>query len=238
MPPNSSAWSAKNLRLLDDTDTLAHNWQSQWRYAQDNQQYMAFCRSIAGAGVPILEVAAGPGGGNLSPLLHIDPGLAIVLNDIEPGIVGRWQSLLDSVLPGHRVSFVACDVCSIPLPDAAIACVSSSGGLGTMLGSHADALSECARVLKPGGGLYAHELALTEDCIDNMPESLRGSLVSQPWLFRHWDALLRGTDLCLESLTYHERRTLFPDESPLARDAALFNYTMEVERILLFARKR
>ena len=235
--PNCSAWSSKDLRRLDTDGVISANWKTQWEYARDNIAYMDFCIAIAGGEGPVLEVAAGPGGGNLSPLLHIAPDLELVLNDIEPGITGRWQVYIDKEIPGHRVRFAAFDICLMPFDDAAFGCVSSSGGFGTMLGSHGAALKECARVLYPRGLVYAHELALTESCITNMPEVLRNALVYHPWLFRHWDVLLAEAGLSLISIQSMGGRTLSPEESPLAADAAMFEAEIEVERVLMVARK-
>ena len=235
-PLSYSAWSSKDLRRLDAEGAISHNWQAQWDYARANIAYMDFCTAIAESEGPVLEVAAGPGGGNLSPLLHIDPALDIVLNDIEPGITERWQLFLDETLPGHRVTFATFDICHMPFEDATFACVSSSGGFSTMLGAHSAALEECARVLKPGGLVYAHELTLTEACLSKMPEALRKALIYHPWLFRCWDSLLSDAGLSRIILNNVDRRKLSPGESPLATDAAMFDAEIEVERILLVAR--
>ncbi len=106
-----------------------------------------------------------------------------------------------------------------------------------MLGSHQKALQECARVLRPDGALYAHELVLTENCLARMPNRLREALVYHPWLFRHWDNLLETAGLRLCSLGATGRRVLLPGESPLAADAAMFSAEIEVERILVVAHK-
>lgn len=235
---NCSAWSDAGLRELDQTDAIAANWERQWAYAQGNPQYMQFCGEIASCTGAIIEVAAGPGGGNLSPILHLNPQANLLVNDLEPGIVERWQKFLSAALAEAQVEFCVFDVCDMPLPSSSYACISSSGGLSTMLGAHSAALRECARVLRPKGLVFAHEMVLTEKCLKAMPQALKGEFVYHPWLFRDWGKLLLGAGFNIISEETVGTRVLHRDESPLAIDADGYNAKIEVEWVMVVAARR
>ena len=238
MLQNCSAWTDAKLRELDKTAAIAANWERQWAYAQDNPHYLRFCKKIASCGGAIIEVAAGPGGGNLSPLLHLNPQANLLVNDLEPGIVDRWQTFLSAELPEAQVEFGVFDVCDMSLPSDSYACISSSGGLSTMLGAHAVALRECARVLRPNGLVFAHEMALTAKCLKTMPQALRDEFVYHPWLFRDWIKLFVAAGFSILSEEAIGTRVLHRDEGPLAIDADRYNAEIEVEWAIIVAAKR
>jgi ubiquinone/menaquinone biosynthesis C-methylase UbiE len=231
-------WSDRELRLLDENKVLGRNWASQWQYALAHKDYLEMCKRIVSTGGPILEVAAGPGGGNLSPIKHLDPTVQVIVNDVESQILTRWEHYLREHHPSLTVSFAPFDVCSMPLANSSVACISSAGGLGTMLGSHEQALHECARVLRPGGIVACLEMSITEGCLDQLPRAFLDALVYHPWLFRDWNRLFQSANLTILSDISIEKRTLKPLQSALAGDAALFGASLEVEFRAIVAEKQ
>ncbi len=131
---------------------------------------MKLCEIALTAGGLVLEIAAGPDGGNLSPLLHMSPSLPIIVNDIEPRVLELWHDYLAEVLPQNKVWFAAFDAAFMPLRDNAVACASSCGGLGSIAGNRDSAICETFRVVRPGGYLIALEMAFTEETLRSLPE--------------------------------------------------------------------
>jgi len=199
---------------------------------------MELCKRIVATGGPVLELAAGPGGGNFSPLKHIEPDVPIILNDLEPRILSRWHRYMRQYHPHLPVTYIAFDACSMPLSANSLACVSSAGGISSILGSHQEVLKECARVLRPGGILAGVEMVFTERCVHSLPGKLISAMVYHPWLFREWRPLFMAAGLSIESNIGIGGSLLDPKSSALALDAASFGVTLEVEYRAIVASKR
>lgn len=228
-------WPAAHLRRLDQEQWLRRNWLGEGARVQSDALYRQFCQRICAASGPWLELAAGPGGGNLAPLLHLRPELPLIVNDLEPRLLQRWSALLAGALPEHQVSFAAFDLTCMPLAEASIGCISSVAGLGSIRGDPQTALAECARVLRPGGLLAAVELTLALDTANSLPAQLAELWANSPWLLRRWPQSVRSAGLTLVA-AQAAKVELGPDAG-LWQDAQQFGVNLAVERHYLLFRK-
>lgn len=220
-------WSSAELRLLDDEDWIARNWQLEWEHALLHPMRRRICEAGVSTGGPVLEIAAGPGGGNLSPLLHLMPDLKTIVNDLEPRIVERWQGFFNDSYP--NLAFAAFDASSMPLRDNSLGCVSSRGGISNCRGSSNTVLSECARALRPGGLLILYEMCLSQRTMASLPQALREAWVVSPWLYGDWTGLLTRHGFASLFEDVAERIIVSPEQSALAYDAAKFGVELEIE---------
>lgn len=220
-------WLSQDLRMLDDEDWIARNWQLEWEHTVRHPARQRICEAAVGTGGPILEIAAGPGGGNLSPLLKLAPDTKIIVNDLELRIVERWHSFLGDRYP--NVAYAAFDASKITLQNDSMGCVSSRGGISNCRADSGVVLSECARVLRPGGLLVLYEMCLSPRTVASLPQALRDAWVVSPWVYGEWAELLtrHGFALLLDDVA--EITTVSPDQSALAYDAAQFGVELEIE---------
>lgn len=222
-------WSVEDLKMLDDEHWIARNWDSEWEHILSHPFRKDLCLSLLGGGEPIVELAAGPGGGNLSPMLHLAPHTKVVLNDIDSRLLWRWKEFLRNVAPTADVAAVAFDACDMPFLNGSIAGLSSRGGISSCRGDSKLVLRECARVLKPEGRLLLYELCLTHQTVIDLPQALRDLWVYNNWLFGDWQAMLEDAGFIIVSDVVSEMRTLHADESALAYDASLFEIVLSIE---------
>lgn len=231
-------WPDALIKRLIDENWIPKNWNFAWQDAQNSPEWLKLCETASRTGGPILEIAAGPGGGNLSPLLHINPRLPIIVNDIEPRILALWRDYLTQVLPGSNVYFAAFDAASLPLRSDSIPCASSCGGLGSIEGDKDSAIRETFRVLQPGGYLVAFEVAFTEETLRGLPEPLKMELQEDPVVAAGgWSNALSGKGFEIVQDSVNGFRQLRPDESGRAMRASKYGITLWVEYHHIVAKK-
>ena len=232
-------WPSALIESLARDGWIPRNWVSGWEHARNSPEWMELCRIAVSTRGPILEVAAGPGGGNLSPLLHLDPSVPIVVNDIEPRILALWRDHLATASPGSNVVFAAFDAASCPLLSDSVACVSSTGGLGNIEGNKESAIAEAFRVLRPGGTLVALEMGFCRETLSSMPQDLLALWKDNPMVNPEgWPQVLRekGFEIVRDTVSGGRRR-LRPDDSGMAALAAKYGATLNVEYHHIVARK-
>jgi ubiquinone/menaquinone biosynthesis C-methylase UbiE len=205
---------------LDDS-LIAYNWQNEFQNSQDADR-ARLCDILAAVDGTILEVAAGPGGGNLSPVLRRNHDASIIANDINVPTLAAWREFLKSNGLGPRVSLAAFDACVCPLREGALGAVSSAGGFSSITppGMTSQAIEEAVRALASGGKLCALETIADPDDLARMSDGDRKALqTSCPEMTRNWGALFESAGLELE---WHHR---VPGQSLLAGERGWANRT-------------
>lgn len=134
---------------------------------------------ITSLGGLILETGCGPGGGFMPYILQHDPTASIILNDLSPTVVRQWRRLLERLLPSPNLYFASFDFTHMPFPDGCIDVISDGGGIGNTIGSRAQALRECWRVLKPGGRLITSTGFVTQQTLAALPAQVQQALLTE-----------------------------------------------------------
>lgn len=229
-------WHPLELERMDREGWIERNWDGEWNHAQLHPTRRALVDRLLSTGGPILELAAGAGGGNLAPMLRANESVRVIVNDLDRRVLDRWNAFVkeQGLLP--RVAFLACDASLLPLSNGSVTAVSSRGGISNAMGRHRDILMECARVLKPQGIVGTYELSLSERTLHNLPVALRESWVYNAFLYRDWSALAAGTGLTVASVTVGE--TIIMDRtSALGMDAAAYDLVLEAEMVAVVMAK-
>ncbi len=230
-------WPKRNLRELDATYAIEGNWQSEWQHMLAHPARAELCQTALASGGTVLELAAGPGGGNLSPLLHLNPDVRLVVNDLESRVLHRWQTFISGEMRVRNTLFVAFDAVDMPIRDASIACISSAGGLSNVRGDLGRLLRECARVLKPAGKVIAYELVISPETVRRLPEELQQLWSVNPWLVNRWEEQFATAGLRMVSRQVAETRRLDPVQHGLAIDASAYGVDVISEMHCIIAEK-
>ncbi|MDR3708878.1 MAG: methyltransferase domain-containing protein [Capsulimonadaceae bacterium] len=216
---------------------ISHNWQNE----QDCSQIPGrarLCDELSAIDGPILEIAAGPGGGNLSPILHRFPNASIVVNDILTPFLEIWQDQLVSMGVGPRVSFAAFDARLSPLSENSLSAISSNGGFSNIVGDKSQAVREAVRVLKLGGRLCISEGLLDIDELIRLPVELRDDYQLEMCLAKTgWGSLFEEAGLRIIWHDTTQGRALTPENDGVAVEAAKHGVTLHMRFEYVIAEK-
>jgi len=117
-------------------------------------------------GATVLDLGCGAG---LDALIAARRARRVVALDFSPAMVGRAAAGVRSAGAGNVL--VACgDAESLPLPDASVD-LALANGIFNLNPARADIFRELARVVRPGGAVFAAELVLVEPLLP--PERTR-----------------------------------------------------------------
>lgn len=222
-------WPKANLRALDAGNWILANWEGEWEQTRNSQARLRLCQLALQQGGPILELAAGAGGGNLVPLLHLSPHAELMVNDLESRLLTRWAAFLADRGLGQHTVFAAFDACDMPLRDGSLACISAVGGFGSLLGSGQAALCECARTLRPSGKLMISELVFSNESLAALPAELRQNWATFPWLLGRGEWLLTAAGFTIDQHWVEGGRRLDQQHDGLAEEAERFGLALAVE---------
>lgn len=112
-------------------------------------------RRIASTVGPIVEIAAGPGGGMTPRLLQLNPEASVVMNDVSFWLLREWQRLARREGIWPNVRFAQFDAARMPIASDSVPVVTSVCGI--VCSSVTKTAKEVFRVLQPGGTFQARE---------------------------------------------------------------------------------
>jgi SAM-dependent methyltransferase len=215
---------------------VERNWQG--RQMDDPSDWLArFGREIAQAGGVILEIAAGPGGGNVPPIMCADDGATVLVNDLSRMILEDWQRALREAGVGPTVAFAAFDACRMPLRPNSIDVVASLGGISNIPG-YPRAVKEIHRVLRPGGRLFSLDLVVNREDWSKVPAGVRARWeTSSPALTRGFETLFAEHGFIVLRSDWVGQRELDPNEGGLPQEADRYGVRLRVTNNVLAASK-
>ena len=131
---------------------VERNWKDHFTNKNDN--FFNIAKKINENGGLIMEIGAGPGGGNMPYILDQNENAQIIITDLCSTVVEEWKKLFDNNNKYKNICYAVLNHCKMPFKDNSIDVISSSGGFCNTEGDKIEALGEIYRVLKPNG-LYA-----------------------------------------------------------------------------------
>ncbi len=175
---------------------------------------------LAGERGVILEIAAGPGGGNLPSILFHNSQATVIVNDFSRLVLAEWKRVLSLDKAGDNVLFAAFDARKMPLKSASMDVVSTLGGFGNIAGQ-ARAIREAVRVLRPGGRLLMIDVEPLNEDWRRLPDSVRRKWQSScPALGSGFTKLLWRCGLIVQQRAVIGRKVFDDaDDGELARTA-------------------
>lgn len=222
-------WSRDSLQKLVEEGWIAHNWSNEWQLAEDGVRKL-FCDRITSTGGIVLEIAAGPGGGNLAPVLHRDPGKRMIVNDLSASVLRLWQEFLRDQGIGSTVVLAAFDARKPALASGCVGAVSSMLGLSETHGA-SDVLTQCHRALISGGRIYCEEHIVNEEDWRKLPAETRVKWERRiPGLVGGHRNLISTHGFAVEHHEVKSGRVLDPAEGSLPADAAVHDVKLRVDR--------
>ena len=217
----SNNWpsEAKAIEELRSAGQLGWSWKNGISRGQGHPVIREWCDVLAAVDGVVLEVAAGPDGGNLAPVLDRNPAARLLVNDVWEGLLALWSEFLaERQFP--NVCLAAFDARDMPIRDARVAAVSSQLGFGSIEGARC-AMGDAYRVLVPGGLLLSMNFLLDPADWARMPQELAQEWEKRlPGLVLGEANLLRETGFAIESCEVMGGRALDPDEGGLPKEAA------------------
>jgi SAM-dependent methyltransferase len=230
-------WPPEEIDRLRAAGQIERNWRNETSHAADTPARGGFCDTLAAVDGIILEAAAGPGGGNMPPVLSRNPSARIIANDISLAVLQLWQEFLRARRLGPNMCLAAFDAREIPLRSESIGAVSSQGGLSEIGGTRV--FEEVTRILRPGGLVLSNEMIVDPGDWNQMPSERRASWQEQsPGLTLGVAGLLSEAGLDIESRELLPGRALDPGEGGLPKEAAAYGVTLHVVYEYVKARKR
>ncbi len=230
-------WSAEGLeRLWAIEDLWGRNWRGGAAWVEAAVPAREACEALAAVDGVILELAAGPGGGYLSGILHRRPEARVIANDQSRAILRRWREFLAEQGAGQNVCFAAFDARQAPLRDGCVAAVSGVGAFGSIGGS--EIFTEAFRVLTPGGPLQTFDHIMDPDDWRRLPEEFRARWEGRdPGMTKGVSWLLEAAGFRIGSRRIAGGRALDADEGGLPHEAAEHGVTLHVMNEHIAARK-
>lgn len=230
-------WPPDSIRRLVEGDWIRRNWENEAAHADYSPVRKDFCDQIAESAGVLLEVAAGPGGGNLAPVLRRNPHKSIVANDLSADVLRLWQSFLRQKALGDNVVLAAFDAKSDVIEDGVLSQVSSMGGISSTDAAD-EVLKQCRRALVPGGMLFCCHNVVDPSDWERLPQETRTRWEKRsPGLVHGYADMIGASGFTVDLCRREPGRKLDKDEGDLPRDASRFGIELHVAREWIRARK-
>jgi SAM-dependent methyltransferase len=224
---DSDNWPPEEMEKLKREGWIRIGWDNGINIAANLPTRGDFCDKLAAIDGIIFEMAAGPGGGLLPPVLKRNAGVKLLINDSSISVLKEWQAFLKNRSLDADLGFAAFDAREMPLRDASIAAISGVLGFGSIGGT--DCFEEAYRVLQPGGQVFSIDMIVDPTDWSRMPADRRRIWEQDiPGMVCGVANLLKQAGFQIESSEILPGRTLVPDEGGLPRDAADHGVTLRV----------
>ena len=176
--------------IFNKIEPFIRLWYNLW----DISEIRKACKEIAFVDGPLLEVAAGLGGGFVPGLLRLKQDLIILMNDRDMRVLEDWRcfsSRKNAVDKAGQISlsFSAFDAEKMPIRDGSFSAVTSLGGFNNIDSNQINAVREAFRVLRRDGLLYLLEGWFEREEISRIMPGL------VHYIERFYPGLLRGESL-------------------------------------------
>lgn len=219
--------------------------QMRWNWENANGcRDTPMAKELAAIEGPILELAAGPGGGWMPAIRQLNPAARVMVNDRSPGVLALWRTFLASRGATKGLCFAAFDVARPTLRSGCLAAVASFGGFGSVQGALGDPASDSVAcmedALRSGGLVFAAEMLFDPADWAHLDQEARARWERLPFVpgltVSTTDRLRRGGFEIVER-GVAPGRTLRPDGGGIPGEAARFGITLHVRWEHVKARK-
>jgi ubiquinone/menaquinone biosynthesis C-methylase UbiE len=238
VPSSVETWSEDNIEEIRKGDWIRRNWESQVAEAQTTSKRAAFFKLMAETDSIILDVASGPGGGNMPGTVYYNPETKFLMSDLGARVLHEWQNYLRNNGLGGNVCFAAFDATKMPIRSESFDTVTSRGGFSN-IPEPDKAIKEAHRVLKRSGTLLISEGKITQDSLSQLPEKVQSEWKKMfPQLGRSYEEILTNSGFSIANFSEAQKQALKPDEAELPRLAAEHGVTLYFVDCHIHASKR
>ena len=227
LPPEQT-WPPLYVKKLREEKWIERNWENAGKMLKEKSKLSEFDKRMAESEGLILDVASGPGGGFAPQILHINPDVTILMDDLGLGVLLAWQRFLRDInIP--NVSFALFDATKMPLKSNSIDIVSDLGGFDNIQGS-VGAIKETYRVLKPDGTLFSVNGMTEREDFLKLPKEVRTKWYNtNPPVFDGFLEVFKRVGFKVICNTVLKERELSPDEGDLPREADKYGVRLHVK---------
>lgn len=165
----------------------------------------------------ILEVACGPGFGNILYTLKLNPSAKIIANDLGAIVLHSWRRVLQSLGMTSSIEFAHFDMKSIPFRDGCVDAISSSGGFANIM-NRRRSIEESFRILRPKGKMYVSDIDIDIDTFNRLPQDEITAWKSKdPEIGIDLIQMIEESGFKISVESGPNKRPLDPNESTIAR---------------------
>lgn len=219
-------WPAEELTRIMTPEWLAMKWRDQAADAGPPVRG-AFCDELAALDGVVVEIATGPGGGNMPGVLQRNRRAMLIANDTSLGVLSHWHEFIRGRNLADGICFAAFDARTMVLRDRTVAAISgivAFGNIGRLAVFH-----EAFRVLQPGGALYSCDMIVDSDDWRQLPETFRAQEEERsPGFARGIIAPLKGAGFRIEHREMVAGRALTAEEDGIQARADEHGVTLHV----------
>ncbi len=215
-------WTEEGMREWLREGVFARNWQWGQEQVHSAGVDVVAAREAAARGLPIVDIASGPGLGFLPRILAARPDALVLATDAGTPVLHAWKAFLDAEGLPPGLSFAGCNATQMPLAEGSVPVMTSVTGFGSVRGDGTPAaLREAARVLAPDGILFAIEGRHEREGMERLCTALGWNLEDR--FGRHWlrplPDLFEEAGLRVVREEPYSRRQMRPDDNDWSKKA-------------------